>query len=83
MPAEIAGAVQGNNGWGLAAYRGPAPPAGSNVEDWPFGYDELEPYYDRVGDIDSRGNRFEGPRQREFPTPHASWDGTPSRAQQP
>ncbi len=29
MPAEIAGAVQGNNGWGLAAYRGPAPPVGS------------------------------------------------------
>ena len=29
MPAEIAGAVQGNNGWGLPAYRGPAPPVGS------------------------------------------------------
>ena len=29
MPAELAGAVQGNNGWGLAAYRGPAPPVGS------------------------------------------------------
>ena len=29
MPSEIAGAVQGNNGWGLAAYRGPAPPVGS------------------------------------------------------
>ena len=29
MPAEIAGAVQGNNGWGLAMYRGPAPPVGS------------------------------------------------------
>ena len=29
MPAEIAGAVQGNNGWGLPAYRGPAPPLGS------------------------------------------------------
>lgn len=28
MPPEIAGAVQGNNGWGLAMYRGPAPPAG-------------------------------------------------------
>ena len=23
-------------------------PAGSTVEDWPFGLDELEPYYDRV-----------------------------------
>ena len=29
MPAEIAGAVQGNNSWGLPMYRGPAPPAES------------------------------------------------------
>ncbi len=29
MPQEIAGAVQGNNGWGLPMYRGPAPPVGS------------------------------------------------------
>lgn len=29
LPEEIAGAVQGNNGWGLAMYRGPAPPVGS------------------------------------------------------
>jgi Raf kinase inhibitor-like YbhB/YbcL family protein len=29
MPAEIAGAVQGNNGWGRPMYRGPAPPAGT------------------------------------------------------
>ena len=62
-------------------------PAGSTVEDWPFGYDELEPYYDRVerevgvsgqagnvgGDINSRGNRFEGPRRREFPMPPLRW----------
>jgi gluconate 2-dehydrogenase alpha chain len=58
-------------------------PAGSTVEDWPFGLDELEPYYDRVeyelgisgkagnlnGKIDARGNIFEGPRQREYPMP--------------
>ena len=58
-------------------------PAGSTVEDWPFGLDELEPYYDRVeyevgvsgkagninGQIDSGGNIFEGPRRREFPMP--------------
>ena len=45
------------------------------VEDWPFGYDELEPCYDKVeveigvsgqagnirGTIDKRGNIFEGP----------------------
>jgi len=58
-------------------------PAGSTVEDWPFGYDELEPYYDKVeveigvsgaagninGTIDRRGNIFEGPRKREYPMP--------------
>ncbi len=29
MPPGIAGAVQGNNSWGLPMYRGPAPPGGS------------------------------------------------------
>ena len=28
LPGEIAGATQGNNGWGLGMYRGPAPPVG-------------------------------------------------------
>ena len=28
MPSEISSAVQGNNGWGLSMYRGPAPPVG-------------------------------------------------------
>ena len=58
-------------------------PAGSTVEDWPFGYGELEPYYDRVeheigvsgqagnilGTIDRRGNIFEAPRTRAYPMP--------------
>ena len=58
-------------------------PAGSTVEDWPFGLDELEPYYDKVeyelgvsgqagnvkGAVDRRGNIFEGLRQREYPMP--------------
>jgi gluconate 2-dehydrogenase alpha chain len=58
-------------------------PAGSTVEDWPFGLDELEPYYDIVerelgvsgkagnigGQIDPRGNIFEGARRREYPMP--------------
>jgi len=62
-------------------------PAGSTVEDWPFGYEELEPYYDRVereigvsgqagnvrGRIDPRGNRFEAPREREYPMPALRW----------
>ena len=58
-------------------------PGGSTVEDWPFGLEELEPYYDKVeyevgisgqagnvkGKIDERGNVFEGARTREYPMP--------------
>jgi gluconate 2-dehydrogenase alpha chain len=58
-------------------------PKGSTVEDWPFGYDELETYYDIVereigvcgqagnikGAIDARGNIFEAPRERAYPMP--------------
>jgi len=58
-------------------------PKGSTVEDWPFGLEELEPYYDKIeyemgvsgqagniqGKIDPRGNIFEGPRRREYPMP--------------
>jgi len=29
MPPELAGAVHGDNGWGLPMYRGPAPPIGN------------------------------------------------------
>ncbi len=62
-------------------------PKGSTVEDWPFGYDELEPYYDKIeyelgvsgqagnvnGKLDARGNVFEGPRRREYPMPPLRW----------
>ncbi|PYS40306.1 MAG: hypothetical protein DMG14_11005 [Acidobacteria bacterium] len=58
-------------------------PKGSTVEDWPFGLEELEPYYDMVereigvsgkagninGTIDPHGNIFEGRRRREYPMP--------------
>jgi gluconate 2-dehydrogenase alpha chain len=58
-------------------------PKGSTVEDWPFGLEEMEPFYDKVehevgvsgqagnidGTIDPRGNIFEGPRQRGYPMP--------------
>ena len=58
-------------------------PEGSTLEDWPFTYDELEPYYDIVereigvsgkagnlqGTIDPNGNVYEGPRRREYPMP--------------
>ena len=56
-------------------------PTDSTVEDWPFGYEELEPYYEKVeyavgisgqagnvhGRINSAGNIFEGERQSEYP----------------
>src|SRR5215831_2945363 len=62
-------------------------PKGTTVEDWPFGYDELEPFYDKLdyelgvsgqagninGKIDPRGNPFEAPRTRDFPMPPLRW----------
>ena len=64
-------------------------PDGSTVEDWAFGYEELEPYYDRIeheigvsgqagnvnGEIDHRGNTFEGQRNRGYPMPPLRWTG--------
>src|ERR1700730_3927528 len=58
-------------------------PKSSTVEDWPFGLEELDPYYDRIeyevgvsgqagnitGTLDHRGNPFEGPRKRPYPMP--------------
>ena len=58
-------------------------PKGSTLEDWPLGYDEMEPFYDIVeyevgvsgkagniqGKLDPLGNPFEGARRREFPMP--------------
>lgn len=58
-------------------------PEGSSVQDWPFGYDELESYYTKVeellgvsgkagnlnGEIVPGGNFFEGPRSKEYPLP--------------
>jgi Raf kinase inhibitor-like YbhB/YbcL family protein len=35
MPAGLEGVTQGNNNWGLAMYRGPAPPAGT-VHEYDF-----------------------------------------------
>jgi len=58
-------------------------PAGSTVIDWPYGYEELEPWYDKVeyrhgvsglagnvkGKINPSGNVFEGPRAQPYPNP--------------
>ena len=54
-----------------------------SIQDWGVSYDELEPHYDKFeyvcgvsgkagnlqGKIQPGGNPFEGPRQREYPTP--------------
>jgi choline dehydrogenase-like flavoprotein len=47
---------------------------GTTLADWPIGYDELEPYYDRVewafGVSGQAGaNKYEGPRARGYPCP--------------
>jgi len=58
-------------------------PEGNHIQDWPVSYDELEPYYDKFervagisgragnikGEIQPGGNRFEGARENEYPTP--------------
>lgn len=58
-------------------------PEGSNIQDWPVGYRDLEPYYDKIehelgisgkagninGELDPRGNIFETPRRSEFAYP--------------
>lgn len=58
-------------------------PSKSLVEDWPFSYEELEPYYDKVewqigvsgqagnvkGKINRAGNVLEDRRSREYPLP--------------
>ena len=47
---------------------------GTTLADWPIGYDDLEPYYDRVewafGVSGQAGaNTYEGPRTRGYPCP--------------
>jgi gluconate 2-dehydrogenase alpha chain len=58
-------------------------PEDSTLVDWPFGYDDLEKYYDRVewelgvsgqagninGELIDGGNPFEAPRKRGYPMP--------------
>ena len=62
-------------------YGAGAVPEASTLADWPLDYDELEPWYDAVereigvagqsgnlaGMTNTRGNPFEGPRQRDYP----------------
>lgn len=49
-------------------------PKGSSLADWPIGYDDLEPYYQRaeweVGVAgDSHGNPVQSPRRKDYPMP--------------
>ena len=49
-------------------------PAGSTLEDWPIGYDDLEPYYERAEQEigvsgDDTNNIYKGPRRRPLPMP--------------
>ncbi len=58
---------------GLAERAG-ADITGHEVSDWPIGYDDLEPYYERFEwelGVSGRGgdNPFGGPRRRGFPMP--------------
>jgi len=60
-----------------------AVPSDSTLADWPISYEDLEPYYDQVerrigvsgqagnigGELDPRGNVFEGPRSAPYPMP--------------
>ncbi len=49
-------------------------PEGSSLADWPFGYDELEPYYTRIEQElgicgDGASHRNQGFRSQEYPMP--------------
>jgi len=50
------------------------PVAGTSIEDWPIGYEEMEPYYEKaewtIG-VSGKGwsNPFDPPRKREYPLP--------------
>lgn len=49
-------------------------PQGSSLEDWPIGYDDLEPFYEKaeyeIGvSGDYSGTPFHGPRKRDLPMP--------------
>ena len=67
----------------IARYGASAIPADSSLTDWPLGYADLEPYYDRAeyelgvsgkagnlqGNKIDGGNVFEAPRRRDYPLP--------------
>ncbi|MGC4193188.1 MAG: GMC family oxidoreductase [Thermomicrobiales bacterium] len=49
-------------------------PEGSAIADWPIGYDDLEPYYEKVEQLigisgEAGANPFESPRKSDYPLP--------------
>ncbi|KAB0677542.1 GMC family oxidoreductase [Aureimonas leprariae] len=59
-------------------------PAASSLTDWPFGYDELEPWYERAEQEigvsgDGSGDRNGGPRRRDYPMPPVAANRTTAR----
>jgi gluconate 2-dehydrogenase alpha chain len=67
----------------IKRYGAGAIPANSTLADWPIGYADIEPYYDKVeydmgvsgkaGNLKGKkiagGNTFEAPRKRDYPLP--------------
>jgi choline dehydrogenase-like flavoprotein len=50
------------------------PVAGASLADWPFPYDEIEPYYEKAEwefgvSGDGAGNPFGAPRKKDYPNP--------------
>ena len=54
------------------------PVEGSTLEDWPFTYDDLEPYYEKaeweIGVSGDEKNPFAGPRKKPYPMPAFEFD---------
>ena len=72
MPGDFN--VYTNEVLGGVAERAGADLNGYDIPDWPIGYDDLEPYYERfeweMGSSGEAGaNPFEGPRRRGYPVP--------------
>ena len=72
MPGDFN--VYTNEVLGGVAERAGADLDGYDIPDWPIGYDDLEPYYERfeweMGASGEAGaNPFEGPRRRGYPVP--------------
>jgi len=85
MPAELAGAVQGSNGWGLSMYRGPAPPVGDlhqyqfvvyaldEALDLPAGLTRAQLLGAIEGHVIGQGDMVPTYERVQMPDPTAAW----------